>query len=162
MCPVRPDPLSNTPTSPSMNYPTVPIKDVPAPGALDLAPASRRMVLVVDDESAIADTFSEILSLSGYAAFAAYDAVSALEAALLIPPDLAIIDAGLPGMSGVELAIALKSRHSECRILLLSEQSAAIPPRTSANSAGHKFVLLLRPVRPDVLLERVSASFRLQ
>lgn len=156
---VQPDRLINLPVSPSMNYPTVPIEDVPVSGPFDKAEDYRPMVMVVDSESATADTMSEILIQCGYAAIAAYDGESALETALLTPPELAIIDVELPGMSGIELAIALKSCLLDCEILLLSEPSAARTLRTSADLAGYGFELLYRPVRPDVLLERVSSTF---
>jgi len=142
-----------------MNYATVPIKDVPASGAFAKAEDYRRMVMVVDSESAFADTLSEILIQCGYAAIAAYDGESALETALLTPPELAIIDVELPGMSGIELAIALKSCLLDCEILLLSEPSASCTLRTSSASAGYRFELLYRDVHPDVLLERVSSIF---
>jgi len=56
----------------------------------------RPVVLVVDDESAIADTLAEILSRSGYAAVPVYDAESALDTALLMPPEMLISDVMLP------------------------------------------------------------------
>ncbi|MGO9339333.1 MAG: response regulator [Terracidiphilus sp.] len=143
-----------------MNFPTVPIRDITRRGLLADTSAYRPIVLVVDDESAIADTLSEILNRSGYASIAAYDGESALETALVMPPDLAIIDAGLPGMSGTELAIALRSRLSDCRILLLFEQSAARTAPAFTNHAGHEFERLDRPVHPDNLLAFVGATFK--
>ena len=89
-------------------------------GHLPAAGSYRKSILVVDDESAIADTIAKILTLSGYAATAAYDGNSALEAALLSPPELLITDVVLPGMNGVELAITIKRVYPDCKILLFS------------------------------------------
>ncbi len=52
----------------------------------------RPVVLVVDDECVIADTLSEILKRSGFNAITAYDGPSALDAALLNPPQVLITD----------------------------------------------------------------------
>jgi DNA-binding response OmpR family regulator len=113
---------------------------------------------VVDDESAIADTLAEILTRSGYAAMAAYDGQSALETALLMPPEMLITDVVLPGMSGIELAITMKRVFPDCKILLFSGQASTSDLLASANRAGHHFALLTKPVHPTDLLSRVSET----
>jgi DNA-binding response OmpR family regulator len=133
----------------------MPIKDVPASTPVS---KHRPVVLVVDDESAIADTLSEILKLSGYAAMPVYDGEEALETALLMPPELLITDVMLPGMSGIELAIKMRRIFPDCRILLFSGQAATSDLLTYAARAGHEFTLLIKPVHPTELLRRVSES----
>jgi hypothetical protein len=91
--------------SKNKTFPTVPLREVPAQAGGDRAEAHRPVVLVVDDESVIADTLAEILSRSGYHAVPVYDGDSALETALLTPPEMLITDVVLPGMTGIELAI---------------------------------------------------------
>jgi DNA-binding response OmpR family regulator len=118
------------------------------------------VVLVVDDESAIADTLTEILSRSGYAAMAAYDGNDALESALLTPPELLITDVVLPGMSGIELAITVRRIFPDCKILLFSGQASTADLLTSAKREGHHFTLLSKPVHPRDLLACVSDSLR--
>jgi len=120
----------------------------------------RPEVLVVDDESAIADTVTEILSRSGYAASAAYDGNDALESALLKPPELLITDVVLPGMSGIELAITIKRIFPDCRILLFSGQAATADLMANARNAGHHFTLLSKPVHPRDLLTSVAAMLK--
>lgn len=116
----------------------------------------RRQVLVVDDESAIADTIAKILMLSGYAAIAAYDGNSALETALLKPPELLITDVVLPGMNGVELAMTIKRVYPDCKILLFSGQASTADLLASAHQSGHRFTLLSKPVPPQDLLAMVA------
>jgi CheY-like chemotaxis protein len=139
-------------------FPIVPIKDIPAAVPLNRSRQNRPAVLVVDDESAIADTLSEILKLSGYAATPAYDAEEALETALLTPPQLLITDVVLPGMSGVELAIRMRRIYPNCQVLLFSGQAATADLLISAKRAGHQFTLLSKPVYPTDLLQRVSET----
>jgi DNA-binding response OmpR family regulator len=140
------------------SFPVVSLKDVPSSEPLNGSKKHRPVVLVVDDESAIADTLSEILSLSGYAAIPAYDAEEALETALLTPPQLLITDVVLPGMSGIELAISIRRIFPDCRVLLFSGQAATSDLLISAESSGHRFTLLSKPVYPTDLLRRVSES----
>jgi CheY-like chemotaxis protein len=141
------------------NFPVVPIEDIPtslpSPGKKEYRP----VVLVVDDESAIADTLAQILTLSGYAAMPVYDGEEALETALLMPPELLITDVMLPGMSGIELAITMRRIFPDCRVLLFSGQAATSDLLNSAKRAGHEFTLLSKPVYPTDLLKRVSETF---
>jgi CheY-like chemotaxis protein len=113
-------------------------------------------ILVVDDESAIADTLTEILCRSGYPAIAAYDGTGALELALLSPPELLITDVVLPGMNGIELAITLKRVYPDCKVLLFSGQASTADLLTRAKCAGHSFTLLSKPVPPRDLLALVA------
>lgn len=142
------------------SFPTISIKDVPQSVPPVDANSYRPVVLVVDDESAIADTLAEILTRSGYAAMPAYDGQSALETALLMPPEMLITDVVLPGMSGIELAVTVKRVFPDCKILLFSGQASTSDLLASANQSGHHFALLNKPVHPTELLSRVSDSLR--
>lgn len=124
------------------------------------APSPRPRVLVVDDESAIADTIAKILSLSGFPAVAAYDGNDALETALLRPPELLITDVALPGMNGIELAVTIKRIFPECKILLFSGQASTADLIAMAGRAGHHFTLLNKPVPPQDLLAIVAENLK--
>ena len=137
-------------------FPVVPI-DEASSGASSLI---RPRVLVVDDESVIADTLTEILARSGYAAVAAYDGAGALETALLSPPALLITDVVLPGMSGIELAIQMRRIFPDCKALLFSGQACTSDMLASANRLGHQFTLLNKPVHPKDLLAWVMRTLK--
>jgi CheY-like chemotaxis protein len=136
------------------NSPVVPIGEAPP---ADTSPY-RRTVLVVDDESVIAETVAAILSRSGYAVMTAYDAPEAMEIALLSPPELLITDVSLPGMSGIELAITVRRIFPDCKILLFSGHAATAGLMAVAERSGHAFTLLSKPVHPRELLAWVSQS----
>lgn len=144
-----------------LHFPVMQIKDIPTAIPVNGSNKHRPVVMVVDDESAIADTLAEILKLSGYAAMPVYSGEEALETALLMPPELLITDVILPGMSGIELAIKMRRIFPDCRVLLFSGQAATADLLTSAAREGHKFTLLSKPVHPTDLLRRISASFEL-
>ena len=141
------------------NFPVIPVQEVPQYSTLESEPY-RTMVMVVDDESVIADTLVEILNRSGYAAIAAYDAEGALETALVTPPELLITDVVLPEMNGIELAIAIRRIFPECKILLFSGQASTSGLLAMASREGHEFSLMNKPVHPRDLLARVTEIFK--
>jgi len=69
-----------------------------------------RRVLVVDDNADAADSLADLLGMLGHATEVAYDGPSALEKALATRPDVVLCDIGLPGMSGYDVARALRER----------------------------------------------------
>jgi signal transduction histidine kinase len=81
------------------------------------APAPRR-VLVVDDNVDAASSAAMLLRFLGHEVQTAHDGAAALAAATSFVPDVALLDIGLPGMSGYELARALRARP-EFRTLTL-------------------------------------------
>lgn len=141
-------------------FPTVPLKDVPAAIPENGKGSYRPVVLVVDDESVIADTLAEILTRSGYTGIAEYDGDSALETALLMPPEMLITDVVLPGMSGIELAITVRRVFPECKIILFSGQASTADLLAAARQDGHQFTLLNKPLHPQDLLMRVSEGLK--
>ncbi len=132
----------------------VPLDQVPRPEH----DSHRPSVLVVDDESVIAETLAEILTRSGYSAKTAYDANAALEIALLSPPELLVTDVVLPGMSGIDLAITIRRIFPDTKVLLFSGQASTEDLLAAARREGHQFTLLSKPVHPVDLLARVSDS----
>lgn len=143
-------------------FSSVPITEVPMTGMFANGKSYRPVVLVVDDECAIADTLSEILRRSGFNAITAYDGPSALDAALLNPPQLLITDVVLPGMNGIDLAISMRRIFTDCKVILFSGNAATSPMLASATRAGHNFVLLTKPVHPGEMLAHVSGCLQPQ
>jgi DNA-binding response OmpR family regulator len=116
----------------------------------------RPVVMIVDDERLIADTLSAIFAKCGFATLTAYDAPSALEEAKLCAPEILIADVALPGMNGVELAIALVEAVPACKVLLFSAHAGAAELVMDAREKGHEFLFLAKPVHPAVVVTRVK------
>lgn len=72
--------------------------------------ALRRKVLVVDDNVDAAESITAILRWSGYDARSVYDGPSALEVAVDYKPDVVVLDIGLPGLDGYEVARRLRAQ----------------------------------------------------
>ena len=115
-----------------------------------------KLIFVVDDERCIADTLAVILSSTGYEALAFYDAQSALEQAAICPPELVISDVVMPGMNGVEMAVVLRERYPQCKVLLFSGQASTMDMLKGVREQGHDFELLAKPVHPADLLARIE------
>ncbi len=147
--------------SKSMKFQTVPLVDLARQGIIPPTALPKPVVLVVDDEAVIADTLAVILSQHGFATMVAYDGTAALDIAKTIPPDLLLTDVVMPGMSGVDLAIAIRQSLPNCKVLLFSGQAATVDLLAAAGEAGRDFTVLSKPLHPKDLLARLSTTLEL-
>ena len=113
------------------------------------------LVYVVDDRTVVAETLAMVLVQEGYRALAFDDPTMALSAAAIKHPDALISDVFMPRMTGIELAIKVKSAHPRCRVLLYSGQIHTAELLERAKKDGHEFEVLAKPVHPAQILERL-------
>jgi signal transduction histidine kinase len=114
-----------------------------------------RLVLVVDDNADAADSLAELVELFGHTAEVAHDGPSALAKARLNPPDVVLCDIGLPGMSGYEVARAL--RASPPGPMKLVAVSGYAQPEDVARAAEAGFDRhIAKPPDPDEILRALS------
>ena len=140
----------------ALNVETISLADLPLDASHIEESCPRPVVLVVDDEEIIADTRVAILASWGYAAMACYDAENALEMARIIPPEILISDVCLTGMNGVDLAVEIRSKVPDCKVILFSGQADSLNLLALARNAGHNFTLLQKPVHPVELLAHLT------
>ncbi len=112
-------------------------------------------IFVVDDEKVISDTLAVILRLNGFAATSFTNPLEALNNTPSGSPDLLVSDVVMPELSGIDLAIRIKEKYPNCKILLFSGQAATSDLLRSARERGHEFDLLTKPVHPADLLQRI-------
>ncbi len=93
-------------------------------------------VLVVDDNTDIAELLSEALEDAGFRTAVAFDARAALEAWRSFGPHAAVLDVGLPGLDGYELARALRSEHGTTPTLIAATGYGGLQDRKRAADAG--------------------------
>ena len=136
-------------------FQVVPLAEASPHGVGQEHVAHRPVVLVVDDETLIADTLSLILCRHGFSVLTAYGAADALDVASIIPPELLVSDVAMPGMNGVDLAISLVSTIPDCKVLLFSGQAATTNLLAVAQECGHQFTLLTKPVHPTDILRHI-------
>ncbi|GAB3663591.1 hybrid sensor histidine kinase/response regulator [Ramlibacter alkalitolerans] len=117
-------------------------------------------VLLVDDNQDAADTAAALLELSGYEVQVAYDPGVALSLLDRFAPDVAVLDIGLPGMSGYELAARVRVHPNgrNCYLVALTGYGTAADI-TRARAAGFR-QHLVKPAAPDALLEAIRHGLR--
>jgi CheY-like chemotaxis protein len=125
----------------------------PAAGA-----ARRRRVLVVEDNADIREALRLLLGLWGHDVLLAESGDQGLQLALQSAPDVALIDIGLPGMSGYELAARIRARaHERPGAIRLIAMTGYGQPADRARAAHAGFdEHLLKPVDADVLGDIVN------
>ncbi|MDB5856341.1 MAG: putative histidine kinase, hybrid [Ramlibacter sp.] len=130
-----------------------PVPNGPAPGR----------VLVVDDNLDAAETLATLLEMLGLQVRQAHDGTSVLAAALAFKPDVVLLDIGLPGMDGYEVAKALRAEPRLGRVTLIALTGwGAEDDRRRALAAGFDHHLT-KPVDLAVLedmLRRVQQEQR--
>jgi CheY-like chemotaxis protein len=78
-------------------------------GRVTERPRARRRVLVVEDHADAREMLCAALRLEGHEVFVAEDGPRGIEVALQRRPDVALIDIGLPGLSGYEVATRIRT-----------------------------------------------------
>lgn len=116
--------------------------------------AHSEKVLVVDDNRDTADTLTTLLRAEGYVVSTAYDGRSALQAFETGNPVVALLDIGLPDMSGIDLARAIRQR-SNSAILVAVSGWGRDSDRADSASAGFDFHMV-KPVDPSQLRNRLK------
>jgi CheY-like chemotaxis protein len=77
-------------------------------------------VLVVDDNVDAADSLALLLRIGGHEVRACHDGPAALALVDEFAPDLVLLDIGLPGMDGYEVARRLRARPGSDKVLLVA------------------------------------------
>lgn len=111
------------------------------------------LVLLVEDEAAVRELLTETLVQSGFEVVAAASSEDALLRPAERPVDVLVADVDLPGISGPELAAALRQRHPGVGVILMSGYGGDV---MAGSLMEHDRVTLLRKPFPSaVLLARV-------
>jgi DNA-binding response OmpR family regulator len=114
-------------------------------------------VLVVEDDEDIAQALQRSLRMEGYEVRAAADGHTALDEGRSFAPDLVILDLGLPGIDGLEVARKLRD-DDDVPILILTARDA-LDARVEGLDAGADDYLV-KPFERQELLARMRALLR--
>ena len=119
-------------------------------------PPDRLTVLVVEDSVDAAEMIARALELIGHDVVVAHDGPAALAAIVLGCPDVGLLDIGLPGMNGYELAAQLRSSGwcpRTIQLIAMTGYAADVEALTEAGFDKH----LLKPVDLQALKETLAA-----
>jgi PAS domain S-box-containing protein len=119
----------------------------------------RRRVLIVDDDRDLAETAAVLLKASGHEVRIAHDGASALAIAAEYRPDVVLLDIGLPGMNGYDVARHLRASEQRHPMMLVALTGYGHDvDRQRAREAGfdQHVVKPLEPATLERLVESIS------
>jgi PAS domain S-box-containing protein len=133
--------------------------DAPAPAAApaEVTPMSKR-ILVADDNADAAESLQLWLQMAGFEVHVAFNGVDALAAAEALLPDVVLLDLGMPGMSGLEVARRIRaSAWGGSLVLVALTGWGQDQDRRQTREAGFDHHLT-KPVPPDDIEELIRGS----
>ena len=114
-------------------------------------------IYIVDDEAVARNGLKLALKKKNYSVQAFASAESGLEAIDENPPDLVLLDIGLPGMSGVEALEIIKARHPEVIIVMITAYEDVPTVVSSMKNGAYEYVV--KPIQMDALLAILRNAF---
>jgi DNA-binding response OmpR family regulator len=120
--------------------------------------AARGLILVVEDESAIADVMRLNLSRAGYGVHVERDGTSGLAAIRALKPAAVILDIGLPGLDGVEVCRRLRSDNDWTPVLFVTARDDEVDRIVGLELGADDYVT--KPFSPRELVARVTSVLR--
>ena len=116
------------------------------------------VVLLAEDDSAIADPLSRALQREGYEVDIATDGRTAMEIAEAGRADLLVLDLGLPGVDGLEVCRRLRSSGCGIPVLMLTARADEVDFVVGLDAGADDYVA--KPFRLAELLARIRALLR--
>ena len=116
-----------------------------------------KTILVDEDEPAIARLVRDYLEQAGFKVTVAGDGETALRAARVAPPDLVVLDLGLPGRDGLDVTRELR-RASDVPIIVVTARGEETDRVVGLELGADDYVV--KPFSPKELVARVRAVFR--
>ncbi|MCI0464501.1 MAG: response regulator, partial [Gemmataceae bacterium] len=114
-------------------------------------------VLVVDDNCDAAESLAMLLQVKGHEVHTAHDGLAALETARDFQPDIVLLDIGLPGMDGYEVARRLRQEQGRQAVLVALTGYGTDEDHRRSQEAGFDYHLV-KPVELDALHQLLMRS----
>jgi CheY-like chemotaxis protein len=99
-----------------------------------------------------------LLEMHGHTVTVVHDGRQALSAIEASPPDVALLDIGMPGMSGYEVATELRTMHFGERVLIIAITGWGAPQDLERSRAAGIDLHLTKPADADALLRLVQSG----
>jgi CheY-like chemotaxis protein len=109
-------------------------------------------VLVAEDDAGAAEALATLLRRNGFQPIMARDGLTALELAEEHAPDVALLDLGLPGMDGYQVAERLTAANVARRPLLVAVTGRGAALDRACSAAAGIDLHLVKPIDPEQLL----------
>ena len=117
-------------------------------------------VLVVEDDAVIADEVRRALDGHGYATEVSGGGRAALAAAARVPPDLVLLDLGLPDGDGAIVAVHAAREHPTVPVIVLTARDSEVDVVLGLEAGAVDYVV--KPFRLAELLARIASHLRMR
>lgn len=117
-----------------------------------------RTILIVEDDTGLQKYLKELLLDNGYLVQTAGDGVLALNSIQKLPPDLVLLDLGLPNMSGEAVCLEIRKKHPNVRVIILTAKDGVADIVQGLNLGADDYIT--KPFVADELLARIKARLR--
>ncbi len=114
-------------------------------------------ILIVDDCRDVADSLAMVLTTMGYTTSVGYDGPTALDIARASPPDVVLLDLGMPGMDGYEVARRLRELLPHRRLLFVAITGHTRERDRKRSEESGITLHLLKPADPELLRRLIEA-----
>jgi DNA-binding response OmpR family regulator len=127
--------------------------------AAGVTSVGRSRILVVDDNMDSAESMATLLKLDGHEVRVAYNGLAAVESALAFRPQVVLLDIGLPGLDGYEVARRLRLSNETKDIFLIALTGyGRTEDRVRALTSGFNYHIT-KPVDPgelDMIIKKLT------
>ncbi len=120
------------------------------------SPSAARRILVVDDNRDSAESMAMLLQLCGHQTWLAFDGSSAVSLAAEHSPDVVVLDIGLPGMDGYQVARTLRGLPQTSDSLLIALTGYGQEQDRQRSKAAGFSQHLVKPVDVESLLQAIA------
>jgi CheY-like chemotaxis protein len=123
-------------------------------------PTHARRVLIVDDYPDTVESLAIVLQLAGFEVEVAHDGPTALALLPRFQPTAIVLDIGLPGMDGWEVARSIRASEYAGDTLIVAVSGHATQRHIDGSLAAGCDKHLIKPVNPDELVQLLNGSAR--
>ncbi|MCU1401083.1 MAG: phosphate regulon transcriptional regulatory protein PhoB [Acidimicrobiales bacterium] len=115
-------------------------------------------IVVVEDDDAIGATLTRSLESHGYVVSWCRTGAEATAAVAEAPPDLVLLDVGLPDIDGLDLCRRLRTQHRDLPIVVVTARDAEIDVVVGLDAGANDYIT--KPFSTTILLARIRAQLR--
>jgi GAF domain-containing protein/CheY-like chemotaxis protein len=138
--------------------PTDQVAEAPAPSAAPPGPTGVLRCLVVDDEEEVGDVVADILGAAGHHTTVARSGQEAVERLAAEPFDVVFTDLAMPGMTGWQVARAVKDRAPQAKVVMMSGFGVEVAPEELRTNGVD--VVLAKPLQIQDVMGAMAAIAR--
>jgi DNA-binding NtrC family response regulator len=114
-------------------------------------------ILLVDDEERFRNNLKKMLAAEGFEVAAAGSGAAALEELALKPYDVILLDMRMPGMDGLATLAAIKERHPDPEVIVLTGHASVDAAREIIRLGAVEF--LLKPCPLEEVIAKIETAY---